>query len=402
MTDLRDALRRASGVRTIDAVDHSAVAQKAQRVIRRRRAMYAAGAALFVAVVGFSAFQVAEGNWFGRTVVVEAADGPMSDTDLVLHIEPERPLEGDNVVVTMENTTDLDLMYGDEYMLERYVDGTWQDITGEVYFPDIGRTIESGETVQITKLESLEAGRYRISNEAGAYGASKTFTVARPPDSEPEIDPIVVESPSSGDVVSSPVTVSGTADVYEATVSIRIRDANGDVLTKTFATATCGSGCQGDFTKEVDFEVETQQSGTIEVYSESAETGEPMFLQTIPVTLLPAEPEVEETPSEGERAAIEVLSPTPDALATSPVTVSGTANVFEANVRIRILDENGEILADTFTTATCGTGCRGDYRKRVRFSVDHEQPGLVQVFEESAENGEPINMVEIPVVLVPA
>ena len=81
--------------------------------------------------------------------------------------------------------------------------------------------------------------------------------------------------------------------------------------------------------------------------------------------------------------------------------VSGTANTFEANVRIRLLGENGEILVDTFTTATCGTGCRGDYSKKIKFQLDREQSGTLQVFEESAQDGSPINMVEIPVRLVP-
>ena len=65
MTDLRNALKRASETGESEALDHGAVSQKVQRVVRRRRAMYAAGAGLFVLVVGFSAFQIAEGNWFG-------------------------------------------------------------------------------------------------------------------------------------------------------------------------------------------------------------------------------------------------------------------------------------------------------------------------------------------------
>ncbi|MGH2734675.1 MAG: Gmad2 immunoglobulin-like domain-containing protein, partial [Actinomycetota bacterium] len=70
-------------------------------------------------------------------------------------------------------------------------------------------------------------------------------------------------------------------------------------------------------------------------------------------------------------------------------------------VSIRILDSNGKQLARTFTTATCGTGCRGDYAKKVSFSVDKAQPGIVEVFEESAEDGRPIHVVRVPVTLQP-
>jgi hypothetical protein len=84
---------------------------------------------------------------------------------------------------------------------------------------------------------------------------------------------------------------------------------------------------------------------------------------------------------------------------TSPVTVAGTANVFEANVTIRILDAAGAPLATTFTTATCGSGCRGDYSTTVSYRSPRSQPGTVQVYEVSAENGSRINVVNIPVSL---
>lgn len=99
--------------------------------------------------------------------------------------------------------------------------------------------------------------------------------------------------------------------------------------------------------------------------------------------------------------AIVVESPAIGASVSSPVTVKGTANVFEATVSLRILDSRGREVARTFTTATCGTGCRGRYSKSVRFSVSSEQPGTIEVFEESAEDGRPINVVRIPVTLRP-
>ncbi len=99
--------------------------------------------------------------------------------------------------------------------------------------------------------------------------------------------------------------------------------------------------------------------------------------------------------------AIVVESPGIGAAVSSPVVVRGTANVFEATVSLRILDAQGRELVRTFTTATCGTGCRGDYAKSVRFSIATAQPGTIDVFEESAENGQPINVVRIPVTLLP-
>jgi hypothetical protein len=98
---------------------------------------------------------------------------------------------------------------------------------------------------------------------------------------------------------------------------------------------------------------------------------------------------------------IVVTSPQPGDDVSSPVQIAGTANVFEATVSIRIRGEGGEILFEGFTTATCGTGCRGSYSTTAKVSVSHEQPGVIEVFEDSAEDGSDIHMVKVPVTLSP-
>jgi germination protein M len=86
----------------------------------------------------------------------------------------------------------------------------------------------------------------------------------------------------------------------------------------------------------------------------------------------------------------------------SPVLISGSANVFEANVSVKILDEDDEVIAETFTTATCGTGCRGTYRVSVPYEVDHAQDGTIVVHDDDAAGvGRPPHEVRIPVRLVP-
>jgi len=97
--------------------------------------------------------------------------------------------------------------------------------------------------------------------------------------------------------------------------------------------------------------------------------------------------------------AIIVQSPVIGEQVGNPVTVSGTADVFEATVSIRVLDSAGHEIARTFTTATCGTGCRGDYSVRIAYSVPRTQRGVIEVFESSAENGQAIKVQRIPVTL---
>src|SRR6266542_3756135 len=97
--------------------------------------------------------------------------------------------------------------------------------------------------------------------------------------------------------------------------------------------------------------------------------------------------------------AILVSSPLIGQRVSSPITVAGTANVYEATVSVRILDAAGAEIATTFTTATCGSGCRGDYSVAITYRMPREQRATVQVYEVSAENGSRIHVVDIPVTL---
>lgn len=87
---------------------------------------------------------------------------------------------------------------------------------------------------------------------------------------------------------------------------------------------------------------------------------------------------------------------------SSPVSVSGSADVFEANVTVEVLDANGRVVGNMFTTATCGTGCRGTFAVPVTFKVDREQSGTIVVHDDDAAGtGTPPHQVRIKVVLVP-
>ncbi|MFP5350996.1 MAG: GerMN domain-containing protein [Actinomycetota bacterium] len=101
------------------------------------------------------------------------------------------------------------------------------------------------------------------------------------------LPPILVTSPTMGEKVTSPVTVEGTADVYEATVQMRLLDVEGNRLDRAFTTATCGTGCRGDFSHDLSFEVDEETHGVIEVWWSSAEDGSRQDVIQIAVTLSP-------------------------------------------------------------------------------------------------------------------
>jgi hypothetical protein len=101
-----------------------------------------------------------------------------------------------------------------------------------------------------------------------------------------QLPPILVQSPRLGERVSSPTHISGTADVFEAVVSIAILDQTGRVIASTFTMATCGTGCRGTFDTDVAYDVRATQHGTIHVYEVSAMDGSEINVVNIPVTLM--------------------------------------------------------------------------------------------------------------------
>lgn len=101
------------------------------------------------------------------------------------------------------------------------------------------------------------------------------------------LPPIVVGEPSTGQRVTNPVRVSGSANVSEATVTVRILHAGGREIATLFTNATCGSGCRGRFSVDVPYTVTTEQRGTVEVYEVSPDDGARTHVVSIPVVLTP-------------------------------------------------------------------------------------------------------------------
>jgi hypothetical protein len=97
---------------------------------------------------------------------------------------------------------------------------------------------------------------------------------------------ILVASPVIGQRATSPVTIAGTADVYEATVSVRILDARGVEIATRFTTASGGTGTRGSYSVAVPFRVAATQRGTIEAFSVSPKDGTRTHVVRIPVTLI--------------------------------------------------------------------------------------------------------------------
>lgn len=98
---------------------------------------------------------------------------------------------------------------------------------------------------------------------------------------------VLVESPTVGEQVSSPLRITGTANTFEATFNVEIVDERGSVLGKRFVTATSGSGTRGTFDAEVPFKANGAGPGKLVVFELSAEDGSRIHEVEIPLQIAP-------------------------------------------------------------------------------------------------------------------
>jgi hypothetical protein len=80
---------------------------------------------------------------------------------------------------------------------------------------------------------------------------------------------------------------------------------------------------------------------------------------------------------------------------SSPLTISGTGNTFEATYQWAVLDADGATLVAGFDMATSGTGTRGTFGTDIDLG-DATGDITLKLFESSAKDGSEINVVTIP------
>jgi len=102
-------------------------------------------------------------------------------------------------------------------------------------------------------------------------------------------------------------------------------------------------------------------------------------------------------------AAFQILDqPAPSSAVTSPLTVSGQVNYFEATYQIAIYDAGGTALVEVFGTAQQpDIGVIGPFTHDVAFAVTGPTPACLWVYESSAMDGSPVHVGQVPLVLLP-
>jgi germination protein M len=99
--------------------------------------------------------------------------------------------------------------------------------------------------------------------------------------------------------------------------------------------------------------------------------------------------------------AIVVHAPVIGAHLAPSVRVTGTSNVFEAAMVVKVVNAGGHIIARKFFTASCGNGCRGHFGVTISYHVGNAQAGAIVVTDTSGRGGPPPHIVRIPVQLSP-
>jgi predicted small lipoprotein YifL len=151
-------------------------------------------------------------------------------------------------------------------------------------------TITSGvATVEITNASraALAQTVYTLTQFPTVHGVrtprmlgdSKPLTRA---DFEDVTPAILVESPLPGDTVTSPLRVHGTANTFEATFDLEIRNSSGVKVAWRFVTASSGSGTRGTYDTTISFP-HTGGPITLVAYEPSAENGKPIHVVRIPL-----------------------------------------------------------------------------------------------------------------------
>jgi hypothetical protein len=163
------------------------------------------------------------------------------------------------------------------------LDGTFDDGGGSASM--LGRVAQVVAT--LTRFPTIERVAFRIDGKRveaiGGEGVVVDPPVGRRAIEE-QTPQILIESPLPGDSVRSPIRLRGTANVFEATVSIDVRGADGKLLKRTFTTATSGTGTRGTFDTELALPDRTG-AVTVVAYEASAEDGRPLHVVELPLEL---------------------------------------------------------------------------------------------------------------------
>ena len=145
----------------------------------------------------------------------------------------------------------------------------------------------------LTQFSTVDSVVFKVDGSVATVFGSEGIVLDGPQarvDYEEQLPAIFVDRPAFGAAIGNPATVTGNAQVFEATFRLTILDGGGRVIADEMTMATCGTGCvpRGTFEQTLGYNVSKAQWGTLRAWAGSAKDGSPILIREYPVWLTPA------------------------------------------------------------------------------------------------------------------
>ena len=200
-------------------------------------------------------------------------------------------------------------------------------------------------TLPRTAVIVLCAGVLLLAGCGGVGTGGPSSSPSTSPSSTPAARLISIDSPTEGATTVTPIELSGTANTFEAALTVDVVDGSGTTLCARNLTATSGSGTPGSWNAVLAIAPpDTAVGVTLRAYSFSAADGSMENLVERPVSLTADRPPIFIT-APGCGAAVS---------AGTALAVSGRAFVFEAALTVELRDANGAPVATQTAMAARG------------------------------------------------
>jgi germination protein M len=140
----------------------------------------------------------------------------------------------------------------------------------------------------LTQFPSVEGVNFKLDGKPidvlGGEGIIIDHPMSRT-DYEDMSPAILVESPTLGSAVGSPMRITGTANVFEAVFRVNIVNWDGLIIADQVVMASSGTGTRGTFDVTVPFSVDKAGLGALIIFAESPKDGSQIDVVEIPLQL---------------------------------------------------------------------------------------------------------------------
>jgi hypothetical protein len=227
--------------------------------------------------------------------------------------------------------------------------------------------------------------------------ATSTAPAATPePSQTAELPAITIDEPSLGAIVAVPFTISGTANVFEAALSVQVVADDGQLICQHDILATSGSGTRGDWSAVLAFPPPSPPAGntavpmSVRAFNYSAMDGSEENVVTLDINV------------SGDRPSNVIQTPLCHEAVSSatPLNVTGVTDAFEGTLQLELRDASGVVVHTQTVQAAGGTG-NAPWSAQVPLAGLVPATYMLIAFDFSAQDGTRQNEFAIPIRVEP-